>query len=499
MSPKQGARDYLWLRGRQYYLKLGIPRKLRQHFPNKEGRPRDTILEGLGTGDYTAAKVKSTQRVGRYLEIFARLRAGETMTPEQIKAAVDFDRAAEGKRLLDEALAALRGGDSDAATIFGKGLDAEVEDLVRRGETDPALAKRVALAAKLLALNTRSVELLGTVAPEIPSSGLAPATTTEGETITQAAEAWFAEMQRDPSAAVKQTTLDGHRLRVRAFVKQCGDLPLASVTRAMASDFLAKVAEGGLSNRTVNNYATTLAGVFKNARTRGRFQGDSPFEGLKRKAGGESYEPFEVAELQTLFKALPREITPKKHSPETAVPWVSLIAAYSGMRLEEIAQLNAADIRDQSANGATVTVIDIHNGGNNALKNTASVRLVPVHSELVRAGFLDYVKALPRDGLLFPGLTRRASKGNKIGARLGELFRDKLEALGLKRDRLCFHSFRHTVAGRLEAAAVSQTDAARVLGHTIPEMSYGTYSSGPGLKRLAAVVEAIEYEGLKVA
>jgi len=68
----------------------------------------------------------------------------------------------------------------------------------------------------------------------------------------------------------------------------------------------------------------------------------------------------------------------------------------------------------------------------------------------------------------------------KGGARLGELFRKKLEALGLKRDRLCFHSFRHTVAGRLEAAAVSQTDAARVLGHTIAGMSYGVYSSGPG-------------------
>ena len=44
--------------------------------------------------------------------------------------------------------------------------------------------------------------------------------------------------------------------------------------------------------------------------------------------------------------------------------------------------------------------------------------LVPVHSELVHAGFLDYVKALPQHGSLFPGLTRRASKG-KIGARLG--------------------------------------------------------------------------------
>jgi hypothetical protein len=46
--------------------------------------------------------------------------------------------------------------------------------------------------------------------------------------------------------------------------------------------------------------------------------------------------PFETAELQTLFDALPRDVTPKKHSPETALPWVSLIALYSGARLEEL-------------------------------------------------------------------------------------------------------------------------------------------------------------------
>jgi integrase len=91
-----------------------------------------------------------------------------------------------------------------------------------------------------------------------------------------------------------------------------------------------------------------------------------------------------------------------------------------------------------------------------------------------------------------------AGEGGKIGARLGELFRKRLESLGLNRERLCFHSFRHTVAGALEAAAVSQTDAARVLGHKIAGMSYGTYSSGPGLKRLAAVVEEIAYPGLRL-
>jgi integrase len=116
------------------------------------------------------------------------------------------------------------------------------------------------------------------------------------------------------------------------------------------------------------------------------------------------------------------------------------------MRLEEIAQLRTADVREVAANGATVWVIDVHNGGENKLKNETSARLIPIHSELVRLGLLDYVKALPK-GPLFPGLTRRESKGGKIGARIGELFRKKLVALKLKREGLCFHSLRHCVAG----------------------------------------------------
>jgi hypothetical protein len=34
--------------------------------------------------------------------------------------------------------------------------------------------------------------------------------------------------------------------------------------------------------------------------------------------------------------------------------------------------------------------------------------------------------------------------------------------------------------------------------HTIPGMTFGVYSTGPGLKRLAGVVEAIEYPGLRL-
>ena len=72
-------------------------------------------------------------------------------------------------------------------------------------------------------------------------------------------------------------------------------------------------------------------------------------------------------------------------------------------------------------------------------------------------------------------------------------------ALKLKRDGLCLHSFRHNVSNSLDVAGVPQSDAARVLGHAVSGMSYGTYSqAGPGLKRVAAVVEMIAYDGLRL-
>jgi integrase len=484
------AKDYLWQRGRQWYLRLPIPKPLRPQFPSRTGKPLVNVVEPLGSS-LEIARLEHDRRVAKYRQLFARLHAGEQLTPEQIRVAVAFDKAAEGRRLYQEALAAMRAG-ADADTVFGERLDAEAEELIRRGETDPAMARRAVLVAKLLAVSARSGELLG----DLPATAVLPAApTATGEKVSQAAEAWFADMTRDKSAAPRQQTVDGHRLRVRAFVDKAGDLPLTAVTRAAASDFLGALK---VSNRTRNSYSTTLRSIFDCARRRGRFTGDNPFEGMKAKVAGSSYAPFTVAELQTLFDAMPRETKPKKHTPDTAMPWVALIALYTGARLEEIAQLTTADVREETANGATVWCVDVHNGGTNKLKNETSARLIPVHSELARLGLLDYVQALPR-GPLFPGLTRRESKGGKIGARVGELFRKKLVSLKLKRDGLCFHSFRHNVSNSLDVAGVPQSDAARVLGHAVAGMSYGTYSqAGPGLKRVAGVVEQIAYDGLRL-
>jgi integrase len=479
MAKKNGER--LILHGKKWWLRLPIPRPVQRKglILSSTGRPLTKITEPMAA-DYAIAKLKQKQREAECAVVFDQIEAGAITTPQQAKAALTRGPRDEDDPQDPTYAAKLREANRRFA-IERRALWEEYQGRLFEayGNSGPSLEE----------LGWRRVLPDGSLAP------VAPTAPTAGETISQAAEAWFAELTRDETAAPRDATLGGHRLRVRAFTDKVGDVPLADVTRAMASDFLAGLK---VKNRTRNNYATTLKCVFDCARRRGRLQGDNPFDDMKAKVAGSSYQPFTVAELQTLFAELPREVRPKRHTPDTALPWAALVALYTGARLEEVAQLTTADVREEIANGATVWVVDVHNGGDNKLKNESAPRLIPVHSELVRLGLLDYVKALPR-GPLFPGLKRRTSKGGKVGARVGELFRKRLVALGLKRDGLVFHSFRHNVATALRVAGVPQEDAARVLGHAVAGMSYGTYAqAGPGLKRVAAVVEQIAYEGLRL-
>jgi integrase len=451
------AKDNLWRRGDQYWLYVTVPVPLRRYFLSSNGRPMRQIRESLGQ-DKTIALVKESQRRAACIDVFTQIRAGVITTPEQAQLALRGDAFADDPLI-----------DSQLADMYVKNLH----------------AARAAFW-----------ETLGAKVP-IPGAAdkMIDVTPPAGETVTRAAEAWYLELARES----RPQTVDGHRMRVNAFVKKYGDLPLADVTRAMASDFLDSL---NCSARTRNNYALSLKMLFLNARKHRRWHGndyDNPFHDQRiKKAGGASKQKFTVPELQKLFDAMQRELTPKKHTPETALPWAALIALYTGARLEEICQLTTADIREEPANGATVWVIEVHNGGTNNLKNESAPRLIPLHSKLVRLGFLDYVKQLPA-GPLFPGLTRRKTKGNKIGARVGELFNKKLRTLGMKRKGLDFHSLRHTVIKLLENVRpiIPDRDIKRVVGHKVEDITFGVYGEGE-LKNLAAAVEHIAYDGLNL-
>jgi hypothetical protein len=296
------ATDHLWKRGNVWNLRLAIPRKLQHHFLSSKGKPLAMIVEPLGDSP-SAAKIAAAQRVAYYLDIFRRLERGESL--EDIRKA-----EAEAEAVRQET------ADFIAQQRAAGVPDSRTQKFLALTDVLHALGLAPAPASGLLASSTST-------APVAPRGTATPASISE--TVSEAAAAMYQAMKRD---GLRQQTIDGHRLRVAAFVEHVGDIPLASITRRVAADWLDRIGEGR-SNRTRNAYGITMAQVIESARTRGRYEegAANPFKGQSAKVAKASYQDFTDAELAALFAALPREIRPTKHTPESALPWACLIAA----------------------------------------------------------------------------------------------------------------------------------------------------------------------------
>ena len=478
----------LWLRHRTWFLRLSIPPSLRSHFGGK-----DKIVESLGTSDLNAALVERDKRVTEYHGKFERLRTGSPPTETELAAAVAHAARARPRPKPSE----------EDLTLFAKLLDDSIQRqcadelqvtadrlgiAIERGSPLwRELGKRIIQARMAAGEPTVLFSYEPDAPPAAPHTAPAPVfngAANGGEKFSEAFEAHIRELDR---AGTRASTIASYRQMASAFQAWCKDAPITSITRAMASDFLVELG-ATRSNSTVNQYAALLAAVFETARRRGRFTGDNGFKDQKQRAEIQSYEAFTGAELSKLFAPAKFEVNPKAHTVATALPWAALIAAFSGLRREEVAQMRWQDLREIDG----VWTFDVASAAGK-LKTKSSARVVPVHSALIRRGLLKYHSHLPQDGRLFPGLKGRASKGGKLGPALGDAFEAWRKSVGLVRNGLTFHSFRHGVSKALDRAAVAETDAARILGHDIPGMSFGTYSTGPGLKRLQAEIEKIDY------
>jgi integrase len=132
----------------------------------------------------------------------------------------------------------------------------------------------------------------------------------------------------------------------------------------------------------------------------------------QRHAPREARNPFTIEQLSQIFNA-PLYRGRKDDGEGYAVPgpkvirgtrfWVPLIALYTGMRLNEICQLDVTDIQ-QSKKGSLFISVNA-NTSDKFVKNDPSKRSIPVHPDLVRIGFLGFVdQQKGRAKKLFPDL-----------------------------------------------------------------------------------------------
>ena len=165
-----------------------------------------------------------------------------------------------------------------------------------------------------------------------------------------------------------------------------------------------------------------------------------------------------------------------------ACAWMPMIALVTGARLEEIAQLLTHDIIDDPEYGPLMRITD--EGETQRLKTIGSRRTVPLHPEIVQAGFLEYVAVARASGQpwLFPELL--ADHDGRRGGNIGKWFQRYLRhsrGIGITDRRVVFHSFRHTFKTLCRAAGISEEVHDALTGHVSSSVSrrYGDMPIGP--------------------
>jgi integrase len=248
------------------------------------------------------------------------------------------------------------------------------------------------------------------------------------------------------------------------------------LSAAQASEMAkAKKLTSTLSQASVNGYMNRLSALLNFAVNEGYID-RNPARGLRIANPTHRRDrrlPFSNDQLQAIFNApLYRGCVNDEHGyadvgtarPRRARFWAPLIGLYSGMRLNEILQLDVADIRCVEGMDCFFITNRSSSGDNDKRVKTAnSERLVPIHPELGRIGFRHFVEERHRSGgtKLFPELA--VSTMGYYSDAYSKWFRRFLEKARAARQKTCFHSFRHCFRDALREARIDH-DVALALG-----------------------------------
>ncbi len=330
-----------------------------------------------------------------------------------------------------------------------------------------------------------------------------------GTPLSEVVEAFAADHLRRNKWTPKSETLNRGILAV--VVGLLGDRPIGDVSKAEARAFgdaltqyptnAAKLYPGAtpkealerakgttvrrLAARSVNRYQQQARSLFIWA-TENDYLRTNPLAILKDVAeprARDDRKPFTDDDLRAYFAVLEKD-------KEPALLWIPRIMAYSGMRLGEAAKLRKADVRREG----DLWVFDVNEEGEGRrLKNEASRRLVPVHPRLIELGILELVKGKP-EGFLWPERLRTANSGRKGDVdTLSQLLAYRLRKLAGITDekKTAAHSFRHTVAQRLQNAGVPEYQIADILGHENESMTTGRYGDRTSINILSTALRGI--------
>jgi integrase len=444
----RGDMRWMEVRGRTFYAVQAVPRPL---WP-RVGKRR--LVKSLGTRDHHVAVARRHAALAEFQRLFDRVRGGDG----HVEAALDWR----------ETLAALERGDTSRfSASWDDGPVSDPEELrsLANGVLDEE-ADRIECERGRGAANAFVGIARGTATP-----------------LLLHIDAWLREGgAKGPLTARTQGQYRSDMHGFADWARSIGISTVEAVSEIVAGRYVTEhLLARGVHWATANRRITAASAYWRWLRKRAGVK-VNPWTGqsLSKRAGrngDKTKRPFSDAEAATLLTGgAGIELADAMH-----------VAALSGMRLEEIYRLTAAD-----CTGGWFRVRDA--------KTRAGRRRVPIHPALA-ALVARRCKGKPGSAFLFhePGPVRDGRERSMALSKRFGYYRRTLgvhETLnGARHSRVDFHSWRRWFITAARNAGVDRAVVAAVVGHEVGNLTDDTYSGGPDEKLLRACVEAVRLPG----
>jgi integrase len=237
----------------------------------------------------------------------------------------------------------------------------------------------------------------------------------------------------------------------------------------------------GLSSGTVNRHLTFAGQIFEYAGARGLVNLDKidlsklRTKNKQKKRGRDERPKLPIESALAIYGTPPfNNCAAWDALGESGLPgarkifhcalyYVPILIYYTGCRREELCGLMVDDV---IVDNGDIAYLHIAKNERRRIKNAQSQRNIPLHSEVIRLNFLDYVKAIKALGykLLFPDLFSPTSR-SPLGDRFYKEFKPILVSAGVTEEGLGSHAVRHLFGAQLKKKLVADEGRADLLGH----------------------------------
>lgn len=254
-------------------------------------------------------------------------------------------------------------------------------------------------------------------------------------------------------------------------------------------DFLLPKDEQGISDKTVQTYTILFKEFMKYAykNVDGMDIDVSEYIKIPKINKELTVFPWEEKDLDIIFNP---KTYPNRYSQETFVFfYLPLLSIFSGARLNEISQISVDDFVE--IDGVQCFWITNYEPGN-SVKNKNSQRLVPLHSCIIKIGFLEFVQKLKQKGVKRVFYTLKNTKGSNYGDKVSKWFGKYKESLGYKGRNRNFHSFRHNFESKLVNSGIIETVQNSICGWSNKGVGQKRYAK-TDVKTMKFAIEKVQY------